>query len=277
MSFSAAEGKVKTYKQALRRNFARRGESYDSHATVQPWMGQELLRDCREEVLRARRILEVGCGTGSFTVALRRLNPRATLVAVDLDPGLLLRARARMENDARLFWVAADGEAWSGGPFDLIISNSVFQWFSRPENTLVTYFNLLSSGGVLAFTALGPATFRELATALKTASQGLGYPEPYAIPASSFTPAAGWESFLRTAGFEKIRLRTSLEQMTYPGVREFLRELQATGATNPVPRPLPPRLFKGLLLAYREAFGINGYIPVTYEVIWAVARKSHNL
>lgn len=261
------------YKQALRRNFGRRWASYDRHATVQPWMGQELLRECREAVLRAGRLLEVGCGTGIFTAALRELNPQATLVAVDLDPGLLLRARARVGNGPGVLWVAADGEAWGGGPYDLIISNSVFQWFSRPAETLAAYFQLLNPGGTLAFAALGPATFRELAGALGIASKELGYSSPYPIAAAGFTSRETWEKYLREAGFQEVRLRGCLRQEIFPSVADFLRVLKLTGATNPEPRPFPPRLFRRLLTAYREAYGINGFIPVTYEAIWAVAQK----
>jgi len=53
-------------KQAIQRNFGRRGDSYDRYARVQPWMAAELLRGCRETLIRARAILEVGCGTGYF-------------------------------------------------------------------------------------------------------------------------------------------------------------------------------------------------------------------
>lgn len=261
------------YKKALRRNFGRRGASYDRHATVQPWMGQELLKECREAVLRARRVLEVGCGTGAFTAILRELNPQATLVALDLDPGLLLRARARVGNGSRVFWVAADGESWGGGPFDLIISNSVFQWFSRPGETMAAYYLLLAPGGTLAFAALGPATFQELTGALKKASQDLGYPSSYSIPAAGFTSRETWEKLLREAGFQEVRLRRCLRQEVFPSVQDFLRALKFTGATNPEPRPLPPRFFRRLLEAYREAYGLNGFIPVTYEALWAVARK----
>jgi hypothetical protein len=45
------------------------------------------------------------------------------------------------------------------------------------------------------------------------------------------------------------------------------------GVTNPQPRPFSPRLFRALLQAYQDDYGQNGSIPVSYEIIWALAGK----
>jgi malonyl-CoA O-methyltransferase len=262
-----------THKQAIQRNFARRGATYDSHARIQQWMAAELLRGCRQALLRARRILEVGCGTGHVTELLRRANPHATLVALDLEASLLHRARRRLGGDAGVHFVAADGEAYSFGSYDLIVSNSVFQWFVRPEETMRNYYRMLSPGGYLAFAILGPATFRELAASFQEAA-GIfplaGSPE---VPATSFSGEENWHKFLTKAGFQEVVLEREVCTETHPTVQDFLRALQATGATNPAPRPLSPRLFRHMAAIYRQVYGRNGSIPVTYEVIWAFARK----
>jgi hypothetical protein len=61
---------------------------------------------------------------------------------------------------------------------------------------------------------------------------------------------------------------------TFPSVKEFLKALQATGATNPRPAPFSPRLLRALMAAYQTEYGRDGAIPVSYEMIWAVAGKS---
>ena len=45
------------------------------------------------------------------------------------------------------------------------------------------------------------------------------------------------------------------------------------GATNPEPRPFSPRLLKALIQTYQASYGAGDAIPVSYEIIWAVARK----
>ena len=60
---------------------------------------------------------------------------------------------------------------------------------------------------------------------------------------------------------------------TFPSVREFLKALQATGATKPQPSPFSPRLLTAMVTAYQSCYGKEGAIPVSYEMIWALAHK----
>uniref|UniRef100_A0A7C3WIT7 Malonyl-[acyl-carrier protein] O-methyltransferase n=1 Tax=Desulfobacca acetoxidans TaxID=60893 RepID=A0A7C3WIT7_9BACT len=261
------------HKHAIRRNFARRAATYDAHAQVQRFMAEELLRQTGARVSRCRSILEVGCGTGYLTQKLRRWNPSAWLVAVDLDVVLLQRARARLNGDPATGWLVADGETLVRGSFDLIISNSTFQWFSEPQETLKRYRNCLAPGGFLAFSAMGPDTFRELALSLREAARKLNCQRPPEIAAEKFLKESDWLNLLAAAGFREIHLKKEGWRVNFPSVREFLASLRATGATNPEVRPLSPRLFQALLATYQERYAINGSIPVSYELIWALARN----
>ncbi len=258
-------------KQGIRRNFARRAASYDQHAGTQRLMAQGLIALTEEVVSQAARILEVGCGTGYLTQQLKKANPTARLVALDLDVALVAAARRRLGPDPRVAWLVADGEDWSRGSFELIIANAVFQWLTRPAATLGAYFESLVAGGVLAFSTLGPRTFGELAAALKQAAQLLNLRAAPAVPAQGFLAEEAWSRLLGQAGFAQLRLTRKLLTVNFPTVRDFLKALQATGATNPDPRPFSPRLLKSLIAAYEAGFAQNGSIPVTYEIIWAMA------
>ena len=104
-----------THKQAIQRNFGKRRATYDRHAQVQQWMGLELLRGCREALWRARRVLEVGCGTGYLTDLIRRANPRADLVALDLEFSLLQEARRRVGGAAGVHFSRLTARPCPGG------------------------------------------------------------------------------------------------------------------------------------------------------------------
>jgi malonyl-CoA O-methyltransferase len=260
-------------KQGIRRNFARRAASYDCYAEVQRFMAQQLLAQADAAIVQASRIMEVGCGTGYLTTQLRHVNPRAHLVAVDLDEVLLEWARSRMGPDPRAAYVLADGEAISGKNFDLIISNSTFQWFTHPETTISDYFRILNPGGCLAFSTLGPGTFSELATAMWQAGKILNLNKIPGIPAAGFLRAEYWTRLLAQAGFHSIQVSHKPLTIKFPTVINFLKALQATGATNPQPRPFSPRLLTALITTYKALFGENASIPVTYEVIWIVAGR----
>lgn len=258
-------------KADLRRNFRRRAATYEQYAQVQRAMAGELLRQNEAAVQAAGRILEVGCGTGNLTKELRRLNSQAWLLAVDLDPEILRRARAGLAGDEGVAWLAMDAEDLTQGEFDLIIANSVFQWFSRPEATLARYHQMLRPGGVLAFSAMGPATFRELGQAWR---QAVTRPEagPSVPVAAGFPDGPTWTAMLKQAGFQEVRLIRALKVVAYPSVLDFLRAIQGTGAVSPRPRVLTPRLLKRLLMVYQDLFG-NGVIPATYELLYLTARK----
>jgi malonyl-CoA O-methyltransferase len=260
-------------KQGIRRNFARRAGSYDRHAGVQRFMAQGLLALLGEDVVRAGRILEIGCGTGYLTRMVRQANGAAALVALDLDQALVAAARRRLGPDPRVAWLVADGEAWEGGGFDLIISNAMFQWLTRPGAALAAYGRSLNPGGVLAFSTLGPQTFQELAAALGQAAVSLKLAAPPEIAARKFLEEEAWATLLKQAGFNQVHLSRELVTTTFPSVKVFLKSLQATGATNPQPRPFSPRVFKNLVAAYCANFAHNGSVPVTYEILWATARK----
>jgi malonyl-CoA O-methyltransferase len=260
-------------KQSIRRNFARRAGSYDRHAGMQRQMAQGLLDRVQEDLPRAGRILEVGCGTGLLTALLRQGNGPGELVALDLDAALIEEARRRLGPDSRVSWRVADGEFFRQGGFDLIISNAAFQWFTLPGETLKAYFQALSPGGCLAFSTLGPQTFRELDASLSQAAATLNLAGAPEITARRFLDSQAWEDLLALAGFSRVRLSRQIITAHFPSVPEFLQALKATGATNPRPRPFSPRLFSALIRAYDARFRQNGNVPVTYEVIWAVARK----
>ncbi len=260
-------------KRGIRRNFARRARSYDRHAGVQRLMAQRLAAAAGEALTRARRILEIGCGTGYLTQLLRQANGEGRIAALDLDAALVVAARQRLGPEAGVWFLVADGEAPIRGEYDLIIANATFQWFTRPGETLAALYRNLAPGGVLAFSTLGPRTFQELAAALDQAARRLNLAAPPPIPAQEFGDQETWARRLYGAGFPEVRLAREMVTATFPSVEEFLRALQATGATNPRPRLVSPRLLAALIEAYQDDYGKDGAVPASYEMIWAVAEK----
>lgn len=261
-------------KQGIRRNFARRARSYDRHAEIQRLMAHRLVAAAGGSLPRARCMLEIGCGTGYLTGLLRQANAGARLIALDLDAALVTAARERLGPETGVSFLVADGETPVRGEYDLIIANATFQWFTRPGETLAAYYRSLAPGGVLAFSTLGPRTFQELAGALAQAARSLGLSATPLIPAQGFSDRKAWSDRLHRAGFRKVRLTRKMVTATFPSVPKFLKALQATGATNPRPCPLSPRLLTALIAAYQTGYGHAGAIPVSYEMIWAVAEKS---
>ena len=107
-------------------------------------------------------VLEIGCGGGMFTEMFARSG--ADIVAVDVSPDLLERARRRGLPADRVRFIVADFEnmKWEV-PFDAVIGSSVLHHLN-PRRALTRIYKLLKPGGYLAFAEpnlLNPQVFLE--------------------------------------------------------------------------------------------------------------------
>jgi SAM-dependent methyltransferase len=102
-----------------------------------------------------RRILDLGCGTGTGTLALARRFGEADLTAVDVSAPMLARlaARAReLQLDGRIRTVQADLDAgWPDtGLADLVWASNSMHHMKDPDQVLAGVFAALRPGGLLA-------------------------------------------------------------------------------------------------------------------------------
>lgn len=111
-----------------------------------------LLRATREA---PRRILDVGCGLGTFTNRIQGLFPEAAIAASDVSPTAVAKARARYPGID--FFVldlnALDRQDLGGRRFDLIVmANTAWCVLPRLEAILRCFRDLLAEGGSLLLT-----------------------------------------------------------------------------------------------------------------------------
>ncbi|MEL4106337.1 methyltransferase domain-containing protein [Oscillospiraceae bacterium WX1] len=95
------------------------------------------------------RILDIGCGSGLSTGALRARWPEAEIVGVDLSPEMLEKAK---ETVPSVTWLLRDCSKPLDnlGTFDLVFSNAFLQWLKNQEEFLKNTRSLLKENGVLA-------------------------------------------------------------------------------------------------------------------------------
>ncbi len=254
-------------KHRLGHNFGRRAAQYDRYALVQHRLAEQLVQTLTLHPGKFARILEIGCGTGYLTGLLRQAFPKAQITALDLAPAALEAARTRLASADGIEWLVADGEQVAPGRFDLITASSVFQWFSQPRQACRLYWEHLKPGGLLAFTTLGPLTFRELAASFSQAGEICPELTLPVIPAQNFTPGQDWGNFLHEAGFADITLQEEIWLEGYPDPWAFLRAVRGMGATSTRPAFVPRRLLTAVVDQYEKSFRRNGTIQVTYEII----------
>lgn len=152
-------------KSRIMNNFSRYAHLYDRYAGIQSRAAFELAGRIEED--RFRSILEIGCGTGNYTLILRDKFRDAKLKTIDISDKMVEVAKNKLKDRAVKF-IIADAEILDlGETFDLITSNATLQWFQDLEKALVKYRYILRENGIISFSIFGPLTFCELDTSLK--------------------------------------------------------------------------------------------------------------
>lgn len=152
----------------------------------------------RVEIEAPRRIVDLGCGTGTMTGLLHERWARADLTGVDSSESMLARARAAMP-DVR--WIMADIARWTPPePPDLIVSNAALQWLPDHAHLFPHLFGLLAPGGVLAVQMPGNFASPSHTAIAETVHEGawrerlepLLRPEPVAAPERYYRMLLPW-------------------------------------------------------------------------------------
>jgi ubiquinone/menaquinone biosynthesis C-methylase UbiE len=140
----------------------------------------------------ARRLLDVGCGTGDLTARLRTELQADLVAGCDFSGGMLEQAAARTR---AVRWLQADAARLPvrDASFQAVVSTEAFHWFPDPDLTLREFRRILTPGGrvVIALVNTRTQTMSRLAHA---GSQALGQP-------ARWPTRAEMADRLRRAGF----------------------------------------------------------------------------
>ncbi|MGJ9413893.1 class I SAM-dependent methyltransferase [Aeromicrobium sp. CF4.19] len=132
-------------------------------------IGYERNHDAVMSVLRvagARRVLDVGCGTGILTARIARELRPESLVGIDPSEGMLQRARERAPSvDFRVG--GAESLPVEPATFDAVTSTEAFHFFDQPA-ALGEFHHVLAPGGLaIVVSVRSPA-----AGVIRTATSG---------------------------------------------------------------------------------------------------------
>ena len=160
-------------KRLIAERFAKARGTYDREARVQQQVAEKMMRLVLQHSGthpdRFRRVVEFGCGTGSYSAILLHTLKPDTLLLNDLCPemekcveNLLVESRISGKEqtigNGLVRFVAGDAEEleFPSGT-DLMTSCSTLQWFNDPAAFFARSHRFLRPGGILAFTTFGPS------------------------------------------------------------------------------------------------------------------------
>ncbi len=249
-------------KEIIARCFLRGQHTYDQHATVQKKVSRQLIDLLSDHPqIQYDRVLEVGCCTGSMTMDLIKAHTIGKLYLNDLVPDFfkIVKERLSEESKQKIEPRFGDIEALElPGNLNLVISSSTFQWLNNLDAFFRKVSMALNENGFLVFSLFGPGTLAEFK---KLTGVGLEY-----------APLNGILEILQryfTVAFSETRNDT----LYFETPRDVLRHLKATGVGGVSEHRWTS---KGLLqfeAEYREQFGTEKGIPVSFSSLFVVASK----
>lgn len=266
-------------RKLLIRRFGRAAATYDEVAVL----AREVARRMDERLdyirIEPRRILDLGCGTGTDFDTLGKRFPAAQRFGADFALPMLERARGArgllnrvraLGRPPRPALACADAAAlpFARASMSLVWSNLMLNWLTDPLPALREMHRVLEVDGMLMFSTLGPDTLREVRAALP-ATQG--------ERVHRFIDMHDLGDALVQAGFSDPVMDMEVLTLTYADVDELLRDLRQSGSTNAStarPRGLAGKNSWDVARQSLAALRREGRLPATFEVIQGHAWKA---
>lgn len=216
-----------------------------------------------------RTIVDIGCGPGHLTAALRSRWPAAEVVGLDASPQMIERA-VTGNDDPRTHYELVDVTDWAPQERpDLITSNATFQWVPDQLAVIERVRDLVAEGGVLAFSV--PVNFEAPSHVLlhEIASRG-----PYAaytreVARLRALPTHTYLDTLAAPGWELDVWETTYLHIL-SGPDPVYRWIAGTGA-RPVLQALPNDLLERFVTDYKAALA-DAYPSEAFGTVLPFAR-----
>lgn len=163
------------------------------------------------------------------------------------------------------------------GAHDLVIHGLSLHWANDPVGQLIQSHRALRPDGLFMGVMFGGQTLHQLRAALAEAeSAQMGGLSPRVAPMGEIRDLG---ALLQRAGFALPVADSSLRNVTYSDALALMRDLRAMGEGNALAqrlrRPVPRGLFSETAARYAAAFGQDGRIPATFELIFLTGWAPH--
>lgn len=188
------------------------------------WVRQVLIDAIK---VKPRRILDLGCGTGSTTLMLKQAFPQAQVIGLDLSPYMLVRAEHKAQSAGLdIIWRHGNAEqtTFRDASFDLVTASLLFHETppTVSQAILKESFRLLVAGGQVLILDGNQNTLRQLDWLNNV------FEEPYI---RDYT-AGSVDAWIGAAGFAAVQTQDAwwINQVT-SGVKPILGQ-QTTTSTG---------------------------------------------
>ncbi|MEG4206488.1 methyltransferase domain-containing protein [Microcoleus sp. Pol7_A1] len=186
--------------------------------------------------VKPRRIIDLGCGTGSTTLILKQAFPEAEVVGLDLSPYMLVVAEMKAQKtDLNIQWLHGNAEsvAFPDASFDLVAASLLFHETPPAVSRAILResFRLLKVGGQVAILDGNQKTLRQTEWLADI------FEEPYI---KSYA-AGSLDAWVGAAGFAAVQTHehwwvNQVTQGVKPLPGEDLEQVRVAAGWNPIDR-----------------------------------------
>jgi SAM-dependent methyltransferase len=240
----------------------------------------------RAKVKAGERIIDVGCGCGSTTIALaQKAGPAGHVLGIDISAPMLARARQMAPAGTPVDFVLADATVYPFDPasFDLLASRFGVMFFAEPAVSFANMRRALRPTGRLAFACWreprdNPFFMAPLQAVYKHAPKlpQLGPEDPGPF---SFASEARVHRILGEAGFSRIEMEPCNLSLDIAVGRGLDAAVEAALEIGPAARAVaeqPPDVRAAAAISIRDAlapFARGQAVPLAAS-IWIVTASA---
>ncbi|MFH1612490.1 MAG: methyltransferase domain-containing protein [bacterium] len=258
-------------KSKISQSFSKVASHYDKYAFLQRKLAHELIEKIKNQN-NIKYILDIGSGTGEICSILEKIFPQAKIFGCDIAFGMSLYAQKKYSDRTKIFFQQSDAEKlpYKKNCFDLVISNTSFQWIKNIKNLFVEIKNVLKPNGKIYFTTFGKESLLELISFFDKNNLDV---EKINICTLSI------EKILKELNFCNIKITSTKEKIFFPDSISFLKWIKNIGSPSILNRSsglFGKTLLFSLLHYYDHNFKENNGVYATFEVIKGEAEKNES-
>lgn len=207
----------------IQTSFDRIAEAYDRHAALEQEVGRRLLSRTIFNQLEPRHILDMGCGTGDCSTALKNSFRKANVTGMDFSAAMLAQSRGKPKLLRPVRFVCGDMSRLplADQSVDMVFSNLANYWSADPPGLYAEVRRVLRKNGMFLFSTLGPGSFSQLRETWASVDSSVDVPW--------FADILEVGDALAAAGFAEPAMDAERITLEYSSVESMMEELDSTG------------------------------------------------